>query len=206
VRNIQGQPLEADISFTPALFNHGEKTRSRARDGRYGLWLPIGTWNVTCAAAGYQSRSKTVTVTQYDQPQSLEIELEPVWTAATIVKSGSEQIGTSVTFTYTSPGDGGGVYFVGWALGTNPGTHLGGCRYLPLNPDFLLEAALSGNPFLTPTWGMLNGAGQGQSALHIPNQTWVIGLTTWIAGVTVDPAYNFTIKKFSQPVSVTPIQ
>lgn len=206
VRSIQGQPLQADISFTPNLFNHAEKTRSRARDGRYGLWLPLGTWTVTYSATGYQSRSKVVTVSQYDQPQSIEIELEPIWPAATIQKSGSEQIGTTVNFTYTSPGDGGGVYFIGWSLGTSPGTHLGGCRYLPLNPDFLLEAALYGNPFLTPTWGVLNGAGQGQSALHIPNQPWVVGLTTWVGGVTVAAGYTATIKKFSQPVSVTPVQ
>ncbi len=167
--------------------------------------MPTGTWNVTWSAPGYQSRTQAVTVSQYDQTQTVDIELEPNWPAATIAKSGSERIGTTVTFTYTSPGDVGLLGLFGWSLGTSPGTSLGGGRVLPLNADFLLQAALNGNPFLSPTWVILDGNGQAQSSLNIPNQPWVVGLTTWIGGITSDPSYSRQIKKFSQPVSVTPV-
>ncbi|MFN3240349.1 MAG: M14 family zinc carboxypeptidase [Planctomycetota bacterium] len=61
-------PLEATISFTPATFALGEQTRSRARDGRYGLWLPLGNWTVTYEAPGHVPTSIQVNVTSYDQP------------------------------------------------------------------------------------------------------------------------------------------
>ena len=62
------QPLDAKITFTPGIFNSGEQTRSRARDGRYGLWLPIGSWTVTYEAPGHLPTSIQVTVTSYDSP------------------------------------------------------------------------------------------------------------------------------------------
>jgi hypothetical protein len=131
--------------------------------------------------------------------------LEPNWTPSTIVKSGSERIGTTVTLTYTSPGDAGLLCLFGWSLGTSPGISLGGGRVLPLNADFLLEAAMNGNPFLTPTWALLDGNHQAQSFLHIPNAPFVMGFTTWIAGITSDPSYSRMVKKWSQPLSVQPL-
>ncbi|MCK5943551.1 MAG: hypothetical protein KAI24_16330 [Planctomycetes bacterium] len=61
-------PLEATITFTPNTFASGEVTRSRARDGRYGLWLPLGNWTVTYEAPGHLSTSIPVNVTSYDTP------------------------------------------------------------------------------------------------------------------------------------------
>lgn len=61
-------PLEATITFTPNTFAEGEETRSRARDGRYGLWLPLGSWTVTYDAPNHLPTSIQVTVTNYDQP------------------------------------------------------------------------------------------------------------------------------------------
>jgi hypothetical protein len=198
-------PLEATITFAPGQFTYGELTRSRARDGRYGLWLPLGTWDVTWSAAGHDSKTRTVTVQGYDQPQTIEVQLDPTSPPASIQKAGSERIGTVVTFTYTSPGDAGRVHLFGWSLGTSPGIDLGGLRRIPLNPDFLLEAAIRTNPFLAPTWGTLDGAGQAQCSLAIPNDALLVGLTTYVAGITWDPGYAFGIKKWSPPVSVTPL-
>ena len=70
-----GQPLEADIAISPAVFTLGEQTRSRRRDGRYGLWLPLGTWTVTYSAPGHLPTSITVNVTSYDQPVLHDITL-----------------------------------------------------------------------------------------------------------------------------------
>ncbi|MEO6596570.1 MAG: M14 family zinc carboxypeptidase, partial [Planctomycetota bacterium] len=76
VRSSLGNaPLAALITYTPNVFNHGEVTRSRSRDGRYGLWLPIGSWNVTFAAPGHQSQTVPVTVTSYDAPVTVDITL-----------------------------------------------------------------------------------------------------------------------------------
>ncbi len=77
VRSSLGNaPLAATITFTPNVFNHGEVTRSRSRDGRYGLWLPLGTWNVTYAAPGHTSQTVVVTVTSYDAPVVADVTLQ----------------------------------------------------------------------------------------------------------------------------------
>ncbi|GAB4136757.1 MAG: hypothetical protein Fur0037_01520 [Planctomycetota bacterium] len=199
------QPLEATITIAPSILNHGEVTKSRARDGRYGLWLPLGTWQITYAAPGHQSRTTTVTVTSYDSPQAIEVELDPLFTAPAIAKSGSERIGSTVTLTYGSPGDAGQACLIGWSLGTSPGFALGGLRVIPLNPDFLFEAAMRGTSVLSPTWGVLDGAGTHQALLQIPNMPSLIGFTTYFAGITFDPSYSRTVEKFSPAIGVTPV-
>lgn len=69
------QPLEATVSFSPTIFTLGEETKSRLRDGRYGLWLPIGSWTVTYSAPGHLPTSINVTVSNYDQPVIHDITL-----------------------------------------------------------------------------------------------------------------------------------
>ena len=204
VRSTLGSaPLVSTITFAPNVLNHGEVTKSRALDGRYGLWLPVGTWNVTFAAAGHASKTLPVTVTSLNNPVTLDVLLETAGPSPTFTKVGSGSIGTTVTFTYTSPGDAGKQALIGWSLGTSPGIPLGSNRWLPLNHDFLMDLALGGNPFLAPTWPVLDGAGQAQSVLLIPNETWLVGFTTWLAGITIDPGYQFTIKTWSPALSVT---
>ncbi len=63
-----GTPLQTSISYSPTAFTHGEEIQSRLRDGRYGIWLPLGTWNVTYSAANHLDQTIAVTVTNYDQP------------------------------------------------------------------------------------------------------------------------------------------
>lgn len=206
VRSSLGDaPLASTITFSPNVLNHGEVTKSRASDGRYGLWLPLGTWNVTFAAAGHTSRTVPVTVTTYDAPVELDVVLDPSAQQATLTRSGAGNVGSTVTFTYTSPGSVGKTAFFGWSLGTTPGIDLGGLRVLPLNGDFLFEAAWYGNSILTPTWVTLDGASQAVSVMTIPNQPWIVGLTSHIAGITWDSAYHYGIKTWSAPVAVTPI-
>jgi hypothetical protein len=203
--SLGGVPVAATITFSPSVLNLGEVTRSRASDGRYGLWLPIGNWNVTFAAPGHASRTVPVTVTTYDSPLDLEVILEPSAQQATLTRSGTGSIGTAVTFTYTSPGSVGKSALFSWSLGTSPGIGLGGLRVLPLNGDFLFEAAWYGNSILTPTWVALNGASQAQSVLTIPNDPLLIGFTSYVAGITWDSAYHYGIKTWSLPVAVTVI-
>jgi hypothetical protein len=63
-----GTPLAATITYAPSTFTNGEENRCRNRDGRYGLWLPLGTWNVTYSAPNHLDTTIVVTVTNYDQP------------------------------------------------------------------------------------------------------------------------------------------
>ena len=204
VRSALGSaPLAATITFSPSVFNHGEVTKSRARDGRYGLWLPTGAWSVTFSAPGHASKTVPVTVAALDQGAALDVFLAPTGPTPTLTKAGSGSIGTQVVFTYGSPGDAGKQVLFGWSLGTAPGIALGGQRTLPLNADFLLELALAGNPILAPTWTTLGPGDQAQCALTIPNETWLIGVTSYVAGITIDPAWQHTIKCWSPPVGVT---
>ncbi|MCY2955719.1 MAG: M14 family zinc carboxypeptidase [Planctomycetota bacterium] len=199
------QPLAAEMTFAPNQFSHGEVQTSRSRDGRYALWLPLGTWTVTWSAALHQSRSQAVTITNYDQPLTIDVELDPIWPAPTLVKSGSERIGTTVSLVYTSPGDQGKLGLMGWSLGTQPGIDLGGLRTIPLNFDFLMQSSLAGNPVLAPTFGILDGSARMVSFFALPNDAFVIGLTTYCAGITSDPTYSHLIQKWSPAVSITPL-
>jgi len=198
---FQSQPLEATVTYSPNQFSHGEVSMSRARDGRYGLWLPTGSWNVTWSAPGFQSRTELVQVTAYNQAQVQDVELEPIWAQATTQLTGTGQLGTPLTVTYTSPGDAGLTYFIGWSLGTAPGVPLG-TRTLPLTYDFLFEAALVGNPILQNNWGTLSPLGQGVATLTVPNDPLTLGFQVFFAGATLDPDYVAGVKKFSQPVQV----
>ena len=170
---------------------------------RSGLWLPPGSWNVTFAATGHQSRMVPVTVSGYDTPVDLDVLLEPSAPVATLSKVGNGSLGTTVTFTYVSPGDAGKAAFFGWSFGTAPGIDLGGLRVLPLNNDFLFQNAWIGNPFLAPTWVTLDGTGAATSVFSVPNMNVLVGITSYVAGMTFDPAYQYTIKTWSQPLSVT---
>lgn len=206
VRSSAGNvPLAATVTFAPNLLNHGEVTKSRSRDGRYGLWLPLGTWNVTFAAPGHDSRTIAVTVASYDQPVDVEVVLDASGNAATLSAAGSFRIGTSVGFTYTHANGTGLPALFGWSLGTSPGIALGGLRTLPLNGDFLFEAAWFGNPVLAPSWHTLDAQGQAHAVLSIPNEPLLVGLTTHVAGITFDPGYHHGVRTWSAPVAVTPI-
>src|SRR5690606_32221349 len=168
VRAVTGEPLEATITYTPNLFSMGEKTVSRARDGLYGLWLPLGTHQVTFAAQGFESRTVPVTVTAYDQPQQLDVCLVPVGQAPTLGKSGMDRIGTTTTLTYTSPGDAGRGYLIGIALGTVPGIPVGCGRTVPWNGDALFIASLQPGTPLVNGIGTLPGRAQVAAQLGIP--------------------------------------
>ena len=49
----------------------------------------------------------------------------------------------------------------------------------------------------------VDASGQAQCLLAIPNSPLLVGLTTFVAGITWEPGYAWGIKKWSPPVSVT---
>jgi hypothetical protein len=203
VRSIfQGQPVEATIKFTPNLFAHGEQTLSRARDGRYGLWLPVGTWSVTWSAPGFQSQTRSVNVTSLNAPQTIEIELVPAWQPATLQKVGSDRIGTTTRLDYSSPGDNGDLYWIALSGGTSPGIPVGS-RTIPLNADGFFAASLSAAPLLTGNLGTLPASGQASALLNIPAIPAIVGVSFFSAGITFAGGYPDGVKKFSAAVPIT---
>ncbi len=203
VRSIfKGQAIEAKITYTPNLFNHGEKAMSRSRDGRYGLWLPKGSYQVTWQAAGFRSVTRSVTVTQLNQSQSLEIEMIPAWIPATLVASGSNQTGTTTSLTYTASGDAGLLYWVALSMGTSPGISVGS-RTIPMRGDALLAASIHLPPVLTNNLGNLPGTSQAVAAFNIPPLAGLVGLQLYACGLSFESGYPQGVKRWSQPVPLT---
>lgn len=174
VRSSLGSaPLAATITFSPNLFSHGERTLSRDRDGRYGLWLPLGTWNVTFSAPDHQSQTVPVTVTSYDTPATLDVTLVSTCTrhfpdstptgSSNLIPFGTTT-GSSLTSTFVS----------------NNGGSVGGAVYgnvTPAAPLYLtgLElntSAAAGTPVLLDVYRTaLNGGyggNEGSSAAWTP--------------------------------------
>jgi hypothetical protein len=197
-----GQPIEAEITYTPSPFALGEVSRSRARDGRYGLWLPLGTWQVTWSAPGFVSETRTVTVQGYDQPQVEDVVLVPAFGPASLTIGGTPGVGRSVSLTYTSPEDGGLPFWIALSGGTSPGLPLGP-RRLPLNADAFFFASAGLLPTLSGNIGVLSAAGMGTATLTLPNLPGLAGLSLFAAGITFEAGYPSDVKRWSQPVGFT---
>jgi hypothetical protein len=204
VRSIlQGQPLEAQITYTPDLFNYTELNQSRARDGRYVMYLPTNqTYTITFSAPGHQSATRVVRSNAYDQDLRMDVDLVPNGIAAsTLTTQGSNQIGTTTSLIYNSPGDAGAGYWVALSGGVEPAIAIGG-RAIPLRADgLLLATAVPGG--LPNNLGVLPASETVTVDLPIPPVPALVGLTVYSCGVTFDANYSFSVKKFSSAVAIT---
>jgi hypothetical protein len=202
VRSVhQAQPIEAELRVDTLPFQHGERTWSRARDGRFALWLPAGTHRVTVSAAGFQPIARDVVVTVLDQPQTLELELEPAWPPATLALAGTHRLGTTSSLTYSSPGDAGALFWITLSTGTDPGLPIGG-RVIPLNPDLLFLACATPDAILRGNLGTL-GTVPVVATLPIPVLPGLAGLRLHAGGITLADGYTAAVKKFSPAASFT---
>jgi predicted deacylase len=78
ITDEDGAPVAAELRVVePGIFKRGEASHSRAQDGRYSLWLPLGSYQVEVSADGYQSRMVTVRVDSYNEPVELDMQLTP---------------------------------------------------------------------------------------------------------------------------------
>jgi Zinc carboxypeptidase len=200
---FKDRPIAATIRYTPNRFTHGEKSGSRARDGRYGLWLPIGTHSVTWSAAGFRSVTKSIRVTAYDSPTTVEVVMIPNMATPSIAKSGTDRIGTTTSLTYTSTGDANETYWIVLAAGTNPGIDIGAGRVIPLNADAVFFASLRPGVLLTNGTGTLSASGKATASFAIPNIPAFIGLTVYAGGITQNNAYLNFVKNYSGAVAIT---
>eukprot|EP00002_Diphylleia_rotans_P024520 TRINITY_DN484_c0_g1_i2.p1 TRINITY_DN484_c0_g1~~TRINITY_DN484_c0_g1_i2.p1 ORF type:complete len:470 (-),score=110.74 TRINITY_DN484_c0_g1_i2:205-1614(-) len=53
-------PVEASFGISAFTWSYGEKWTSDPRTGRYHLWLPDGSYQITVSAAGYTTKTVTV--------------------------------------------------------------------------------------------------------------------------------------------------
>lgn len=129
VRSSLGNaPLAATITFTPNVFNHGEVTKSRGRDGRYGLWLPIGSWNVTFAAPNHLSQTIPVTVSTYDSPVTTEIVLQSTSCARYVPDTAATGPNNTIPFGTVA------ATTLPTVMASNNGGSVGGAVYFDLQP------------------------------------------------------------------------
>ena len=63
VRDIDGNPLEAEVRILEQCLKQGERWTSRSRDGRFDRVVPAsGTYTVEVSLSGYATAQKRVTV------------------------------------------------------------------------------------------------------------------------------------------------
>lgn len=202
VRSIfKNQGVEAEITYSPSSFFHGEKVRSRAADGRYALWAPPGTYRLTFRAPGFETASRTVTLAA-GKTLTLDVGLVPAMPKATLTKSGSDRLGTTTRFTYTSPGDAGATYWIALSTGTSPGLPIGS-RTIPLNPDGLMDLSAQPGALLRGNLGILPGTATATADFPIPALPFLAGFTVHAGGLTLDKDWAFSVKKFSAPIRIT---
>jgi hypothetical protein len=121
----------------------------------------------------------------------------------TITGAGTTRIGTTVTFTLSSPADGGLPYQVGSSLGTGPIPI--DTRKLGLSADPLLVASVGGTlPTVFEAYaGNLDAAGKGQARFHIPNLAPLVGIRIHTAFLTIKIGAPSNIANISGTFSFT---
>lgn len=202
VRSLfQNEPLEATLTFTPNQYAQGETTVARERDGRYAMWLPLGSWTVRVDAPGHVSQTAQVQVSGFDADQPLEFVLVPTLTTPTLTKTGTERIGTTTTLDYVSPGDAGLLAWIALSDGTAPGLALG-TRTLPMNPDGLMAASLSAAPFLAGNLGNLDANDRLTAQLNFPALPTLVGIDFFACGITFEPGWPEGVRNWSAPVPI----
>ena len=126
--SLSGAPVSADITVSGIAWQLGESRRSEPGFGRYHLFLPPGTWQVSFSAPGYQAKTEFVSVTAVGEALR-DVSLTPQASAFTLDFSttgggaldltlGLNNVPAAVTTGYCllsldTAGAVGGGYFVG---------------------------------------------------------------------------------------------
>ena len=120
-----------------------------------------------------------------------------------IVAGGSPRPGGTVTLQLIATDDGGRAYQVGSSLGTGPIPL--GSRNLGLSPDTLLVLSVSGvlPPVFSSYAGFISSQGVAQAAIHIPNDSSLVGIRIHSAFVTLDLAAPLGVQSISDTASFT---
>ena len=117
--------------------------------------------------------------------------------------TGPPTTGTNVGILMTSSADGGKPYVCALSFGNTPGLTLPDTRVIPLNWDFLFDLSLIPNPFIINNLGLLDGSGNGQATLFIPNEPLLVNFTIYAAFVTADGSAPSGIANISSALPIT---
>jgi len=197
-----GLPIAAEITVGPGLYRSGERSFSRTVDGRYGVWLPIGLWQVTFSAPGFISVTKNIRVQSLDQRSSIEVEMQPLASlTATLAESGTR----GLELVLSSPHDSGLPYLIVLSAGSTPGITLGE-RVLPLNPDLWMLWSLDPGTAFFGNRGLLSPAGRARSELRLPPIRELQGLILKALGITLDPSAPYGVRRWSETVEIRPFR
>lgn len=199
VRDLAGRPLAAEIAVIGVDFAYGERLRSGGPHGRWFLWLAPGLYDATFSCSGYKSARVPLDI-QPSATRLKEIVLEPE--DALLTREGGGKIGATTAFPLSAAHDPGRPYFIGAALGTEPGQAIAGRRF-PLNGDALFQASLELPQLFAGNLGRLDAQGKGRMDFHVPPWPALAGLKFWFAGFTVDFGYPFGVKSISNPIPLT---
>lgn len=202
VSAVTGLPIEARITVGPGLFGAGESTFSRARDGRYGVWLPVGSWQVTFSAPGFMSLTRSVVVDSLDHAASIEVDMQPT---ASLGLSVADTSASSTELTLHSPQDPGSAYWIALSSGSTPGIRLGE-RVLPLNPDLWMFWSLHPGSAFLGSRGLLSTSGRARSELRLPLVPELEGLSLQVLGIILDPSAAFGVRRWSDVVTIRPFR
>ena len=130
-----GNPVVASLTIGGVVFQQGESRHSEALFGRYHLFLPAGSHQVTFSASGYVSSTQTVSIAASGET-TLDVALTPLSadTGQANSSSASLVIDGAVDANGSLPGSQNGPYFVTVPVGANFTLSFAG----PANQPFML--------------------------------------------------------------------
>ncbi|MAG56983.1 MAG: hypothetical protein CMJ83_11870 [Planctomycetes bacterium] len=127
-----------------------------------------------------------------------------VVTEPNLVLQSLPTVGTTSSLSLTSPWDQNQAYAMVLTFSPSPGIPLPDGRIVPANPDWLFwYTLLPGNGLLPQGAGVLSAQGAATSALIIPGDPALVGLTVWTTAVTGNPAAPSAVAGIAGPLPVT---
>jgi len=119
------------------------------------------------------------------------------------IQHGLPVVGTTVRLGLRLRSDAGLNYVMGASFGSVPGIALPDSRVIPLNVDALLLLSLTTPALFGNFQGALNATGDALAQVNVPGDPNLVGLTFFVAWVSLDPAAPSGIRHISNAHSLT---
>ncbi|MHC5064299.1 MAG: hypothetical protein ACYTG5_10030, partial [Planctomycetota bacterium] len=197
-----GDPIVGKIELSAGFFGSGESSHSRARDGRFAVWMPIGLWDVTFSAPGFISETRTIRVFNLDQRATIDLALQPL---AELSSSPAEGNDSFLDLTYRSESDAGLPYWIALSAGSQPGIDLGQ-RILPLNPDMWMFWSINPGPLFMNNLGVLGAGDSATAQIRFPKISELSGASLYALGMTLDASAHRGLRRWSDPIEIQPFR
>ena len=130
--------------------------------------------------------------------QTLEV------TEPTFVMTAPMTVGGTTTLELDVQGDAGLLYGMVLSFADSPHSQLPDGRFVPLNLDALSSySIIPGNIFLSNPLNYLDANGHAASALSMPNNPGLVGITLWATAATIEPqGFPFVRTIFPEAVEI----